>query len=382
MDFELEPLIEKDYEELNNLFTKFSEDLRIKKERDYAPFDPEFTKYDIERTFLDKGFFLGIFSNNKLVGTIGAVFVPVSFRNSELMSSSITFYSMDPDISLTRENQISIFQQVIDKIKEAQIDFIWVVFDESVVSKEEKIFRDELQFIKVNKNVEPLTKLLGSDGVELIKEKRGLNPVLAQLAKLMAKMQTMPLPGGTIRDATPEDYPTIVELLNAYSKELTITQIWSVDSLENYIKIDSGADNLDYSALKSEFPDAPFGFYKKVWERDDKLIAALIYRVMKAQFKNGKAPVVFWDYLAFAQDLDLEGKKAFVVNNYNVIAHKAAVLTCFFPFYDTKALKDTGFMSSQMKTPMYILPLTENAKPLAELKRIPKFYLPYMEFLV
>ena len=103
---------------------------------------------------------------------------------------------------------------------------------------------------------------------------------------------------------------------------------------------------------------------------------------MGVQFKKGKAPLCYWDYLAFSQDLTIDDKKAFIVNMYNEVYLKASTITAFYPYYETKALKKSGFMSSQMKNPMYIYPVTENGKKILELKKLSSFYLPYIGFLV
>jgi hypothetical protein len=230
--------------------------------------------------------------------------------------------------------------------------------------------------------VEPLTKLLGGYGIDILRKKKGLSVVLAQLAKMMAKMQKIPLPSGKIREVTPEDYPQIVELLNGYSEILDIAQIWTVESFKKYIEISLQVNNIDHSELMAEYTDTTCGFFIKVWERENKIIAALTYRVMGVQFKKGKAPLSYWDYLALSRDLTMDDKKAFIVNMYNEVYHKASTITAFFPYYEAKVLKKSGFMSSQMKTPMYIYPITENGKKLLELKKISKFYLPYICFLV
>ncbi len=383
MNLEINLLAKRDYNELKNLYNKFIKYLSVNKDQDYTPFTLEFTKYDIENSISDEGFILGIYSDKKLIGTIGANLIPVMFQNSKLISCTITLYAIDPDfLPLSKDTQLKIYQTIIDKIKETQSDFIWIVFDLGTSFGEYKVFRDDLDFVKINPNVEPLTKLLGSYGIDILKKKKGLSAVLAQLAKLMAKMQKISLPSGNIREATPEDYPQIVELLNGYSEILDIAQIWTVESFKKYLEISSQVNNIDHSYLEAEYPDTNCGFFIKVWECENKIVAVLTYRVMGVQFKKGKAPLCYWDYLVFSQNLTMDDKKAFIVNMYNEVYHKASTITAFFPYYEAKALKKSGFMSSQMKTPMYIYPITENGKKLLELKKISKFYLPYIGFLI
>ncbi|MHA1386043.1 MAG: hypothetical protein ACTSR3_20000 [Candidatus Helarchaeota archaeon] len=382
MEIEIKPLVEKNYEQLTDLFLRFWKHISSNVDVEYTPWTIDYTIYDIERTITQNGVLLGIFSKDKIIGTIGARYIPVTFQDSELKCGIITFFALDPDVMpLAKEIKIKIFQKIIEEIKNAQTDFIFVVFDHDISSKEEKIFKNDLQFVKMNKNVEPLTKLLGSEGVDIIKAKKELNIVLAKLAKLMAKIETMQLPGGKIRDATADDYPKIVDLLNSYSKNLIITQIWTVDSFKQFINACNRINKIDYSDLKAEFPDAPTGFYLKVWERDNKIIGSIAYRVMPIRFKNGDAPLAYWDLIAFSQDLEIEEKKAFLVNLYNELYKKASTITAFWPYYDLKTFKKTGFMSSQMNTPLYILPLTNKGEKLLELNKISKFYLLYMEFL-
>ena len=135
---------------------------------------------------------------------------------------------------------------------------------------------------------------------------------------------------------------------------------------------------MDYSAFKKEYPDTPFGFHMKVWERNSKLEAAILYRIARINFKNGDAPFMFIDYLACSQDLELDEKKAFLVTMYHQLYHKAIIVNAFLPFYDYKTFDKSGFMAERRKTPFLIFPLTEKGEKLVagEKPRITKFYLP------
>ncbi|MHA1377887.1 MAG: hypothetical protein ACTSRG_05855 [Candidatus Helarchaeota archaeon] len=382
MDLEIKPIIEKDYDELTELFSSYWTYMAAKFDTEYTPWTKEYTIYDIERTITNDGILLGVYHQDKIIGTIGAKYSDVIFENDKLKCGVITYYALNPDIMpLQKEDLIKIYKKIIEEIKNIKADFALVVFDHELSSAEEKIFKSDLNFVKKNKNVEPMTKLLGSEGVDILKAKKELNVVLAQLAKLMAKMEKIPLPGGTIRDATPKDYPRIIELLNAYFENLVLTQIWTEDSFKHHVKACERINHMDFSELKKEFPNAPTGFYIKVWERNNELIGFIAYRVMPVRFKNGDAPLCYWDLVAFPQNLNIEDKKAFLVNIYNSLYQKTSTITVFWPYYDLKTFKKTGFMSSQMTTPLYILPFTSKGEKLLELKKIASFYLLYMEFL-
>ena len=376
VDLKLKPLTNPDWDELSALYMKV---LRYKSEtfdEDYVPFTPAYTKYATEINFSNLQTFFGIYSGENLVGTIGGTIIPISFQDVELVGSAITSYAIDPDLPLDREQKKNLFQQFVKKIKEFDVDFIWVAIIKDLNSEEMKIFKEELEFVRVSKNVENLVKLLGSEGVDILRQKKKMNIVLAQLAKTMAGMKDPPELEGIIRDATPEDFPKMVELFNNYSTKLPLTQIWTLESLQRYLDVTSQLDSLDYSVIKKEFPSTPFGRHTKVWERDQKIIAALLYRVVFVRFKNGDAPFGFWDYVAFSQDLDVEEKKAFLITMYNELYHKAIIINVFLPYYDYKAIDKAGFMSERRKTPLFILPLTEKGQKLLELERITKFYLP------
>lgn len=384
MDLKLKALINPDYDELSALFLKVENNKSEKHDEDFVPFTPNYTNFSVNKTFTNLNLFFGIFTpNDKLVGTIGSTLVPVSFQNTSLLSSAITFYAIDPDLlPLERETLRQIFQQLINQIREFDVDFVWVYILKSINLEEMKTLKEDLQFIRMNKNVEGLVKLLGSEGVSILRKKKDLNIVLAQLAKVMAGMKTMPVPGGKIRDATPNDYPRIVELLNAYSDQLILTQLWTLEHLQRYIEVNRQLNHLDYSSLKSEFPDTPFGFHMKLWERDQKIIAAILYRIAAVRFKHGDAPFGFWDYVAFSQDLDPEEKKAFIITMYNQLYHKAIIINLSLPYYDFKTFDKAGFMTERRKLPLFILPLTKEGKKLLELDRISKFYLPATDLAI
>ncbi len=383
MEFELRPLTKIDYNELSALMQKVQTYKSEKFDEDYVPFTPEYVKYSVEVTFAKPELLFGIYSKDKLIGTIGGTYVPLCFQNTELLGSAITFYAIDPDFyPVPQETLKEIFQQLINKLKELNVDLVWVIIFKDVNKEELKIFKEDFSFVRVNKNVESLVKLLGGEGVDILREKKQMNVVLAKMAKMMAGMEQIPLPGGEIRNATPEDYPRIVELLNAYTKHLPLAQIWTLESLQEYIKICSQLDNIDYSSLKEEFPDTPFGFHIKVWERDNQIIAAILYRIVYVHFKNGDAPFAFWDYLAFSQDLDFSDKKAFIVNLYNQLHLKAIIITLFLPYYDYKTFDKAGLMSERRKVPLYMLPLTEKGNKVLELEKLKEFYLPAADFAI
>jgi len=375
MEIEIKPIVDPDYDELSTFYTKV---LRYKSEKldeDYVPFTPDYVKYVINIDFSNKELFLGIYSENKLIATIGGTMVPHSFQNTEIKVSAITCYAVDPDFPLSPDLKLKIFQTLIDKIKDFGADLIWVAIISDINAEEMKLFKD-LNFVRVNKNVESLVKLLGHEAVDILREKKKMNIVLAQLAKMMAGMEDPPPIEGAIRDATPADYSQIIGLFNSYATELPLAQIWTPESLQQYIEVTSLVNSLDYSALKAEFPDTPFGLHVTVWERQGKIIAALLYRVTFVRFKNGDAPFGFWDYLAFAPGLEITDKKAFLVTMYNKLYHKAIIVNIFLPYYEYKAIDKAGFMSQRRNTPLYMFALTENGKQVLAQEKLLKFYLP------
>lgn len=380
---ELKPLIEINYNELSALILKVLKYKAETNDDDFVPYTPAYTKYSVEVTFPNRDLFFGIYSDEKLVGTIGGTLVPILFQGIEMLSSAITFYAIDPDLlPLDREIRKEIFQYLIDKIKEFNVDLIWIIIINQNNKEEAKIFKEDLSFIRINKNVESLVKLLGSKGVDILRKKKKMNIVLAKLAKLMAGMENIDLPGGTIRKATPKDYPKVVELLNAYSKVLPLTQVWTLETFQRYINIISQLNYTDYSALKTEYPNTPFGAHIRVWERDKQIIAAILYRIVNIHFVNGDAPFGFWDYIAFSQDLDFSEKKAFLVTIYNELYLKAIIIAIFLPYYDFKTISKSGFMSERRKTQLLIRPLTDNGKKLLKLEKLKAFYLPSLDFAI
>ena len=379
MDLELKSFTRIDYNEISEIFMKALYYKRELKGDDFAIFTPDYTEYSVKMAFPDPTLFFGIYQGNKLVGTIGGSYIQCSFQGTPLIGSAINSYTLDPELlPIEREILKNVFQQLIEKLKEKGVDFVWVIIIKENNDFELKIFREDLQFTRVNKNVESLVKLLGSEGVDILREKREMNIVLAKLAKMMAGMHKIPLPDGSIRDATPKDYPRIIELLNGYKQLLPLTQIWTSESFQHFVDSTSLINSMDYSAFKKEYPDTPFGFHMKVWERNSKLEAAILYRIGRINFKNGDAPFMFIDYLACSQDLELDEKRAFLVTMYHKLYHKAIIVNAFLPFYDYKTFDKSGFMAERRKTPFLIFPLTEKGEKLVagEKPRITKFYLP------
>jgi hypothetical protein len=375
MDLEIKSLIDPDYDELSTFYTKVLSHKMEKLGEDYVPFTPDYVKYVVNIDFSNKALYLGIYSENKLIATIGGTMVPVSFQGTEIKASAITCYAVDPDFTLSPEQKLGIFQTLIDKIREVGVDLIWVSIISELNGEEMKHFKD-LNFVRVNKNVESLVKLLGHEAVDILRAKKDMNMVLAQLAKMMAGMEEPPQLEGTLRDATPADHSQIIDIFNSYAKELQLAQIWTLESLQQYIDVTSLVNSLDYSAIKAEFPETPFGLHITVWERQGKLIAALLYRVMFVRFKNGDAPLGFWDYLAFAPGLDIADKKAFLITMYNQLYHKVIIVNIFLPYYEYKAIDKAGFMSQHRTTPLYMFALTENGQKVLAQEKLLKFYLP------
>ncbi|MDD1778001.1 MAG: hypothetical protein LUQ65_07500 [Candidatus Helarchaeota archaeon] len=375
MDFEIKPLIDPNYDELSMFYTKVLRSKMEKVGEDYVPFTPDYVKYVVNIDFSNKALYLGFYSEKRLIATIGGTLVPVSFQGKEIKASAITCYAVDPDFPLTSEQKLRIFQTLFAKIREVGADLIWVVIISEFNGEEIQLFKD-LNFVRVNKNVESLVKLLGHEAVDILRVKRDLNVVLAQLAKMMAGMEDPPPIDGTIRDVTPADHAQIIELFNSYAKELQLAQIWTLKSFQDYIDVTSLVNSLDYSAIKAEFPETPFGFHTAVWERQGKIIAVLLYRVMCVHFKNGDAPLGFWDYLAFAPGLDIADKKAFLITMYNRFYHKTIIINIFLPYYEYKAIDKAGFMSQHRNTPLYMFALTENGQKVLAQEKLLKFYLP------
>ncbi|MHA1279167.1 MAG: hypothetical protein ACTSQI_04785 [Candidatus Helarchaeota archaeon] len=384
MNIELRSFDKIDYEELSALMRRVQDHKAKTMDDDYVPFTPAYVKYSVEVTFAKQELLFGIYSGKKLIGTIGGSYIPIQFRGLRLIGSAVTFYAIDPEIlPLDPDIRKSIFELLIAKLKESDIDLVWAIIIKSNNKEELKILKEWLNFTTLNKNVESLVKLLGSEGVDVLREKKEMNIVLAKMAKLMAGMEHMDLPMGEIRNATPEDYPKIIELLNGYSKTLPLTQIWTQETFQNYVAVSSQLDStIDYSSLKEEFPDTEFGFHMKVWEREQQIIAAILYRIVFVHFKNGDAPFAFWDYLAFAQDLEFSDKKAFLVNMFNQLHRKAIIITLFLPYYDFKTFDKAGLMAERRKTPLIVRPLTEKAQTILDLEKLKEFYLPFPDFAI
>lgn len=388
-------------------FQKLIENFQDKSLKDGAEKGRSITEdqiiFSFRRLYSDAELLLGMYYQDKLLGILGAAPSLVKFQGEILKTAGIGGWGLDPivlseytngeslkDNQNYEKNQTRIFRELLDEIISRTTVKKFDLLYAFPVADGYKSLSDFLQEIAkwtvLNKNVENQTKLMGSEGVDILKEKRGLNILEAQAAKLMAKMKQDRIATGVLRKATEQDSTKIVELLNGYSKTHEIARIWTLQEFQAYLKAFEALKQKKYISQK-EYPETPYGFDSIVWDDSGNIKATIIYEVNETFLKKGFAPILFIHQLAFSDEinrkeanLSKKEKNDFMGSFLAPFHLKVCTAYALLPYYDEKAFD--GFMGERRTTPLIAKALTEKANSVVQLKKLKKFYLNFVEFTV
>ncbi len=340
-----------------------------------------------------------------MLSILGASSISVKFQDKNLKSAGIGRWGVNPhvlskmtngrteeNLKIFEEYGLQIFQRllikVIENAKKLEIDFLYAtpVLDECELIA--KFLEEEGDWLLMNKNVENITKLMGSKGVEIIKEKRGLNILEAQAAKLVARMSKDSIQSGEIRVISQDDMFKILEILNNYSNSNDMARIWTIKDLEEYLKLFKALRGKKFQS-REEYSDTPFGTDIYVWDNKGAIDAVIIFELNETYLKNGFAPILFIHQLAFSNEIvngepkDAKQKKKEFLGSFLAPFHKK-IATCYalLPYYDEKAFD--GFLGERRTTRFLVKILSEKALMFKTEKKIKikKFYLNYVGFTV
>ncbi len=388
--------------QLIELIQKFQDkDLEFGREKGISPTEEQIKfNYGI---FSEPELLLGAYYDGELLAILGAAPTSAKFQGSTLQGAGVGRWGVNPEVlsKLTQgeseENlknftkyELQIFQKMIEVIVEnalkAGLDFLYAIpaLDEGEIIAD--FLEEEGGWHRLNKNVENITKLMGSEGVELIKEKRGLNLLEAQAAKLVAKMKKDRIQSGEIRAASPKDVPAILDLLNNYSEIHEMAKIWSLEELEGYLQLFDRLKPKTYQS-KEEYAETPFGPGIHVWDDNGVIKAVIIIELNETYLKYGFSPIMFVHQLAFSNEIlnkeakaAKQEKKDFMGSFLAPYHKKVANCYAFLPYYDEKAFD--GFLGERRTTRLLIKVLSEKAAALNEIKKLKKFYLNFVGFTV
>ena len=355
----------------------------------------------LRRLYPESDLVLGAYYEDNLLAVLGAAPCKVKFNEDLLNAAGIGSWALDPvvlseltegesdrDPKIFEKNQLETFQtmltEIIERVKTYNIDFLYA----EAVPFESKALVEFLQttWIVLNKNVENMLKIMGREAINFIKDKIGLNVLEAQAAKLVAGMMQDRIESGELREASEEDFPKIVAILNNYSKIRELARIWTLEEFQNYLIKFEGLKQKDHKS-KTEFPEAPFGSGTTVWEDAEDIKAAVVYEINELYFKTGYLPVLWIHQIGFSDDIINQdpkevkkAKNAFIGSFLAPFHLKVYICYAPLPYYDEKIFD--GFIGERRTTPLLVKTLTDRANGLAQLKKLKQFYLPAVEFKI
>ena len=328
---------------------------------------------------------LGAFKNGKLVGIIGSSSVNGIYNKTdadtekiiktEIKIASLGRFGIDPEVWDDPSIKNDLIDTMIDKLKKEGHDLIYAALlkkkdKEDIEALKLKGFRN----IKGRKNSETLVKVMGKDGLELIKKTRGMNPIEAQAARLIAGIKSDEIERGEIRDGNENDYDQIIDLLNKYSKELPLARIWQKKEFSEMMERTLKIDNWDFSDLKKSYPDAPLGSHFKVWEVNNEIIGVVLFYISTTRMVKEPVPMGSWLFCAFSDNVEPNETKAFISTLLREIKGSVSVMNIELPYYANKIFGKSGFMGDQRAVALLIKPLTDKVKGIFE-EKIKNYYL-------
>ncbi|MBD3230913.1 MAG: GNAT family N-acetyltransferase [Candidatus Lokiarchaeota archaeon] len=319
-----------------------------------------------------RDFLFGAFDGNKLIGTIFGHRDKVCFEDKlELEMVNLGLTAVDPKY---RRQGIAkdLISKLIEHAKEKNIDFIMSFPEKGRFGN--KLLKDHFGFNNYGKT-DHLIKIMEDFGLENVKELLGLNPVVAKVATLYSKIPDLEITEGKIREGNSEDLGPAVNILNSYRSRVPISMI--------YHKKEFNISNQGFYSLNERFGD-PWGFYWKVLEINNKVLATISYRIEEVKFKKEEkylnAIVALLTSLAFHEDVEMDQKKEFLGNILRQI--RTDVPTAFLtqitsPQHELKLLKKLKFINDRNKYYLYMKPLTEKSEIINQNKRYKSYFLQY-----
>ena len=318
-----------------------------------------------------RDFLFGAFEGEKLIGTTFGHRDAVAFEdNIELEEVNLGLTAVDPDY---RRKGVAkrLISAVIEHAKEKNIDFIMSFPEKDRYG--DKLLED-FDFKNYGKT-EHLIKIMEGFGLEQVKRLMGMNPLLAKLAVLFSKIPNPEITEGTIRDAKPEDLDSVINLINTYRSRVPLSLI--------YHKKAFSISNQGFLSLNERYGD-PWGYYWKVFEINNKIVANISYRIEEITFQNEgeyeNGIVALLTSLAYDQDLEMDLKKEFlgsVLRQIRTNLPNVFISQITTPQHEKKVLKKLKFTDDRKTYFLYMMPLTEKSEVLNNHKKYKEYFLQY-----
>lgn len=317
---------------------------------------------------------VGAFKNDKLIGVIGSLSFNGLYLDKKVKIGGMGRIAVDPEFWDTKLKS-DLIDFMIKKLADDGHDLIYSVLLKKADKDDIEVLENKgFDTIKGRKNSEAFVKILGRDGLDLIKKSRGMNALEYQAAKLLCGIKDAEIERGQIRNAKIEDYDQIIELLNNYSKELPLSKTWTKEEFKEFVDKIKNINKLDFSDIKKEYPDTPYGYHFKVWEDNDKILGFALYYIFWARMIKEPVPLGNWVVCAFSNELEPDDAKAFLSTLFRELKGTASVINCELPYYAKKIFSKTGFMGDQRAVNLMIKPLTDKVEGIFR-EKIKEYYL-------
>jgi len=357
-------------------FRKFIFQQRIEDEE-----GPPYTQDYVHYIFDGLKYNLGAFNGNKLVGVIGGNIIEGVYSGNPIKIGNIGRVAVEPDYWDRDRNywdSEGIKEKLIDEILEKlklECDLIYA----ELLKKEEQEdikYLNSLGFelIKGRKNSEALIKIVGRDGLDLLKNARKMNPLEYNAAKLIAGIKKAELEHGEILDASEKDYKTVIELLNNYSKIYPLARTWSDSSFIEMVNNVMKMNNWNFSEIKKNYPETEFGGHFKIWRDGDEILGAQLYYIYYVIMEKSPVPMAFWLFSVFKEDIEPDERKSFISTLVRSMKGKVAVINVELPYYANKDFENSGFMGDQRPVALLLKPISDRTENILQ-ERIKNYYL-------
>ena len=328
----------------------------------------KYAEWFIPAFYPDKTFFYSTWVGGDLVATLFSNPADLVLDNTvELKALSLSLAATHPD-HRKQGLQKKMIKESITKAKASGFDIVYGMPEKK---KGGALLKKYFEFTCFQKKDKHRVKPMEEYGVKVFKEKRGMNPLIAKLAGIYAKIPQDKIEGGTIRNGTDDDIDEVLAIYNAYRKWLPISRNLSKPRLEYEIKNYFNKVGTLGSHFRAEW---------KVWERENVIVATLLIRYESAVFKNGRAPVaLFWN-LGYKEGLPIEEKKAFLAGVLQYIQKtypEVAICQTTMAENEIKVYDALKFADDLTNYELWALPLTAKGE---EINRYPKykdFFIPY-----
>ncbi|MHA1270163.1 MAG: hypothetical protein ACTSPY_10290 [Candidatus Helarchaeota archaeon] len=361
------------YEIISKLCDKFRKKIfenRIEDEEG-PPYTTNYTKY----IFGGLKYNIGAFKDDKLIGVIGANSMDGKYNQNPIKIAGIGRVAIDPDYWDDKTIKEQLVDYIINKIVEDKHDLIYA----ALLKKDEKEDIDFLNtrgfgLIKGRKNSEALIKIVGRDGLNLLKKSRKMSALEFNAAKIVAGLKNIELQRGKLIDATEKDYDQIISLLNNYSVKYPLARIWNKTEFIEMVNRVKDMDNWDFSNIKEKFPSAPLGSHFKVWKENGTILGAHLYYIYEVKMEIDSVPLGFWIFSVFSDDVESDDRKASILTLIRPLKGNVAVVNVELPYYSNKEFSGAGFLGDQRPISLIIKPLSNNVEGILE-DKIKNYYL-------